>query len=189
MSRVFCFSTLIGLAVLLCGGCDRPVTRADRASAGAAVPADATEPQAGNLATLSDALPALLARPDNLTALEMTFDDIKFEMGKTDRFDKSMLTPQIEQLFGQKIRIRGYILPTMRQRGLKEFVLVRDNLECCFGAGAALFDCILIQMTEGKTAEYTIRPVSVEGTFRFQEFIGPDNRHLAIFRLEAEKVE
>ena len=66
------------------------------------------------------------------------------------------------------IRIRGYILPSFQQSGLTQFVLVRDNMECCFGPGAALFDCIVVQMAEGKTAEYTIRPVAVEGEFRFE---------------------
>jgi hypothetical protein len=118
-----------------------------------------------------------------------TFDDLKFDIEKTDHFDRSRLTPQIEKLFGKKIRIRGYIYPTLRKRGLKQFVLVRDNLECCFGPGAALYDCILIRMQPDKTAEYTIRPVAVEGVFRFEEFLGPDGKHLAIFCLDGEKVE
>ena len=100
-----------------------------------------------------------------------------------------MLTPKIEQLFGKKIRIRGYIFPTLRQRGLKQFVLVRDNLECCFGPGAALYDCILVRMQASKTTEYTIRPVAVKGILRFEEFLGPEGKHLAIFCLDGEEVK
>lgn len=121
--------------------------------------------------------------------VDKTFDDIKFEMEVGEAFEQAMLTPEIEALFDRKIRIRGYMYPTFQQRGLKQFVLVRDNMECCFGPGAALFDCILVKMNEGKTADFSVRPVAVEGTFRFEEFIDPLNgSHLAIYKLEGETV-
>ena len=120
---------------------------------------------------------------------ETTFDDIKFEMEKTDRFRRKMLTQQIEDKFGSRIRIRGYIFPTLKKRGLRQFVLVRDNLECCFGPGAALFDCILVEMQPGKTAEYSIRPVAVTGRFRFEEFYDAEGVVRAIYRLDGEQVE
>jgi hypothetical protein len=44
-----------------------------------------------------------------------------------------MLTKEIEAMDGQLIRIRGYMLPSFQQSGIKKFVLVRDNMECCFG--------------------------------------------------------
>jgi hypothetical protein len=120
---------------------------------------------------------------------EATFDDVKFEMVKTDKFERSMLTPKVQSLFDKRIRIRGYMYPTMRRKGLTQFVLVRDNMECCFGPGAALFDCILITMEPGKTAEYSIRPIAVEGTFRLDEYPGPDGRPLAIYQMKGEAVE
>lgn len=120
---------------------------------------------------------------------DKTFDDLWFEMDLNEPFRREMLTDAINGMAGQQIRIRGYILPTAQKRGLKQFVLVRDNQECCFGQGAALFDCILVEMAPGKTAEYSIRPVAVAGTFGIEEFIGPDDRYLAIYRLDAESVE
>lgn len=120
--------------------------------------------------------------------VEATFDDIKFPMEKTERFERSMLTPKVESLFGKQIRIRGYMYPTLRKKGLTQFVLVRDNMECCFGPGAALFDCILVTMAPGETAEYSIRPIAVEGTFRLEELLGPDGRPLAIYQMVGQSV-
>ena len=120
---------------------------------------------------------------------ETTFDDIKFEMELTDTFERTMLTPQIEGLFGQRIRIRGYIFPTLKKKGLTQFVLVRDNMECCFGPGAALYDCILVHMEPGRTAEFSIRPVAVQGTFRYEIFPDFDGTTRAIYRLDGELVE
>ena len=123
------------------------------------------------------------------TPVEATFDDLKFEIEPDAAFDKSMLTPKINELCEQQVRIRGYIFPTLKKNGIKQFVLVRDNLECCFGPGAALYDCILVHMREGKTAEFSIRPVAVEGKLSFEEFLDYDGTTRAIFRIDGEKVE
>jgi hypothetical protein len=120
---------------------------------------------------------------------DATFDDLKFEMEKTDPFKRSLLTPQIEELFDRRIKIRGYMYPTLKRRGLTGFVLVRDNQECCFGPGAALFDCIRVQLHPDKTAEFSIRPIAVEGVFKFDEFTDLDGTTRAIYMLDQAAVE
>jgi hypothetical protein len=120
---------------------------------------------------------------------DKTFDDLRFDIAVGAPFRRELLTDAINALDGQQVRIRGFILPTPQKRGIKQFVLVRDNQECCFGPGAALFDCILVEMQEGHTAEYTIRPVAVTGTFNIQEFVGPDGHHLAIYHIAGESVQ
>ncbi|MCC7474452.1 MAG: DUF3299 domain-containing protein [Pirellulales bacterium] len=116
---------------------------------------------------------------------DKTFDDLRFDMIVGEKFERSMLTKEIEALDGQRIRIRGYILPTPQKHGIRQFVLVRDNQECCFGPGAALYDCILVEMKQGKTANFTIRPIAVDGKFEVHEFV-VGGKHLAIYRMEAE---
>jgi len=120
---------------------------------------------------------------------DKTFDDIRFAMKPEEPFHRKMVTPAIEQLSGQRIRIRGFMLPTAQQRGIKQFVLVRDNQQCCFGPGAALFDCILVEMEAGQSAAFSIRPVAVTGKFEVSEFDGPDGHCLAIYHMDAEAVE
>jgi hypothetical protein len=120
---------------------------------------------------------------------DKTFDDLRFDIAVGEPFRREMLTESIKAFDGQPIRIRGFILPTAQKRGIKQFVLVRDNQECCFGPGAALFDCILVEMTEGETAEFTIRPVAVTGTFNIREFKGPEGQHLAIYQIAGESVK
>jgi hypothetical protein len=126
---------------------------------------------------------------------DITFDDIKFEMKKEEPFLRSMLTPKIEKLCGARIRVRGYIHPAVfQQTDLTQFVLVRDNLECCFGPGAALYDAIVIEMAPSKTTDFTNFPVTVEGVFSVEEVKYPDpedetkEKHLAIYHLVADKV-
>jgi hypothetical protein len=81
------------------------------------------------------------------------------------------------------------MLPSFQQTGLTNFVLVRDNLQCCFGPGAALYDCVVVEMTEGHSTDFTVRPVAVEGTFAIREFKSAEGRTLAIYHLDGTKVE
>ncbi len=124
-----------------------------------------------------------------LPTKEITFDDIKFDIEKDSKFERSMLTPQIEELFGRTVRIRGYILPTFQQSGIRNFVLVRDNLECCFGPGAAIYDCIVVDMTAGQSVDYTTRPVAVEGVFGIKELLDFDGITRAIYHLDGKAVK
>lgn len=120
---------------------------------------------------------------------EVTFDAVKLDLKKGDPYDPSLLTKQVHQLDGKQIRIRGYILPSFQQTGIKQFVLVRDNMECCFGPGALLHDCILVEMIAPASAEFTVRPVSVVGTFSVREIKGPDGKYLAIYHLDGREVK
>jgi len=171
-----------------------PQPKAEVVPASAELPAAPAPPPSGAPASPASepttAAEVKLPDPDASGYIETTFDDLKFEMTKTELFDRAMLTPKVNALMGKKIRIRGYIFPTLRKKGLTRFVLVRDNMECCFGPGAALFDCVLVTMAPGKTAEYSIRPVAVEGTIRLEELPGgPDGRPLAIYQMVGDKVE
>ncbi|MBI3839655.1 MAG: DUF3299 domain-containing protein [Planctomycetia bacterium] len=127
--------------------------------------------------------------PDEAGVKSVTFDEVKLELKKGDPYDSSLLTAAVKKLDGKTIRIRGYILPSFQQTGIKNFVLVRDNMECCFGPGALLHDCILVEMVPPASTIFTVRPVSVEGTFSIREWKDPDGKHLAIYHLDGKEVK
>ena len=126
-------------------------------------------------------------KPQPGKTLDLTFDDLKFDIEPDAPFNRGMLPEAIEDLSGQKISIGGYMLPSFQQRDIKQFVLVRDNMECCFGPGAALYDCILVEM-EGRGVDFTVRPVVVEGTFTIKEYKDDSGKHLAIYHLQGTGV-
>jgi len=172
----------VGTVVVLIVGCreDRPTTGRAPAAAVTVEPVPPTPPVAAATRPRGEA-PAAGPR-------DITFDDIKLGLEKGAPFSRDVLTPRVHELAGTRVRIRGYILPSFQQRGLAQFVLVRDNQECCFGPGAALHDCIVVRMEPGKTADFSIRPVAVTGGFRVEELRGPDGSHLAIYALDGESV-
>jgi hypothetical protein len=157
------------------------------AGCGGPGPARPTNTSAGAVTAAPDQAPSSAGRPSGAIR-DISFDDIKFEMEKGAPFTRDLLPQRVTDLERQRIRIRGYILPSFQQTGLSQFVLVRDNMECCFGPGAALYDCVVVRMQPGKTADFSIRPVAVAGTFRLEELRGPDGKHLAIYALDGEDV-
>jgi hypothetical protein len=196
MSRTLAVLAVGGLALVALAGCDgassaRTVSSESGDPPVSRPPAAASSPAAGGFNSkpaTTKAIPAA-AQVAGSGVIESSFDDIRFPMDKSQVFERSMLTEKAKSLFDKRIRIRGYMYPTLRKRGLTQFVLVRDNMECCFGPGAALYDCILVTMKPGQTAEYSIRPIAVEGDFRLKEVMGPQGRPLAIYQMAGEGVQ
>jgi hypothetical protein len=146
------------------------------------------EPVAQEAVTPTEPPEAQNVAPRSKSIREISFDTIKFDIEKGQPFERSMLTPQVEKLDGQRVRIRGYMLPSFQQSGIKQFVLVRDNMQCCFGPSAALYDCIIVEMINDQSCDFSVRPIAVEGKFAVREFKGPDDTHLAIYHLDGERV-
>ena len=76
-------------------------------------------------------------------------------------------------------------------KGIKQFVLVRDNKECCFGPGAAIFDCVMVEMSAGKTADFNERVMTVSGTMTIdtESYQYPDGGHYAIYKIVATETK
>ena len=130
---------------------------------------------------------------------EITFDDLKFEIEKDAPFDDQMITKDIKELDGKTVRLSGWILPTTlyRETEISQFVLVRDNRECCFGPGAALYDCVMVEMVPGKTTDFQTRAVTVRGKLKIdtKRYKYPGGRgprgasHMAVFMIAGESVK
>lgn len=121
---------------------------------------------------------------------EITFDDLKFDIEPDAPFDREMLHPSVERLVGKNVKLRGFILPGFKATNLDMFILVRDNRECCFGPGAALYDCVIVRMQDGETTDYATRAVTVEGKFKIQEVKDPvTSKHLAVFQIDGTAVK
>lgn len=115
---------------------------------------------------------------------DVTFDDFKFDMELGEPFRQKMLTDDILKLNLTKLRVRGYIRPSTKESGISKFVFVRDNMECCFGPGAMLYDCVLVEMAKGEEVDFTVRPITLEGTFYIKTYKGRDGKVWAVYRMK-----
>jgi hypothetical protein len=92
---------------------------------------------------------------------------ISFNGMKPDELQQQrgvMMPPEIAALDGKKIFIKGYIRPDSISvsRGIKDFLLVRDNNQCCFGdlSKVYYYDQMYVEMLGSRTVDYS------QGVFR-----------------------
>jgi hypothetical protein len=130
-------------------------------------------------------------------ALRLTYDDIdllkilNMEPVPTDA-DKHF--PQwLNDLSGQRIRIRGFMYPTFEATGLTVFTMARDNGICCFVRQPKIYDIIGITLADGETTDYIEgKPFDVEGVFRIDPEADDaeldDAELFQLYRIEDAKV-
>lgn len=107
-----------------------------------------------------------LTSSDN--AIHLSFDDIDLEKifdTKEAPKDLPKYFPKwLNSLNGQRVRIRGYMVPTFQADELIAFTLARDTSACCFGPNPKVSYLIEVWMKKGKTSEYIhYRPFDVLG--------------------------
>ncbi len=91
--------------------------------------------------------------------LDMKPDDVELAAQK-------LVPPKVESLLGEKVFIKGYIRPDSTnnglRRGITEFLLVRDNNQCCFGdvSKVMYYDQVAVKLDRGMSTDYS------QGVFR-----------------------
>jgi hypothetical protein len=119
---------------------------------------------------------------------------ISFNAMKPDELEQragATIPAEIAALDGKKVFIKGYMRPdSVTQRiGIKEFLLVRDNNQCCFGdiSSVKYFDQIDVDMTGSLAVDFRDRDVyRMGGILKIQ----PQNAHRGplapVFTLKAD---
>ncbi|MEM7453672.1 MAG: hypothetical protein AAF456_04880 [Planctomycetota bacterium] len=73
------------------------------------------------------------------------------------------------ELHNQKVFLKGYTRPGVQTTGMKEFILVGDFGDCCFGGNPKITDVVHVMIADDsdQTVDYSWRKREVIGTFRF----------------------
>lgn len=93
------------------------------------------------------------------------------------------LHPDVEPLVDEKIFIKGYLWQSRVSERMTEFVLLKDNGDCCMGGDPQPYDMIEVHMQNGKTFDYTDGLVAISGVLRANMNPKPGE---AIYTLEAD---
>lgn len=121
-------------------------------------------------------------------AILITFDDLELKMNEDSVFAPSLLTPRVKELDGQRVRIRGFIYPSVfQQTGITQFPLVK-NTECKFGPGGIAHHIIVVELKAGVSTAFTVRPIAVEGVLTVRPWTGPDGNTWTVYHMVGESV-
>ena len=96
------------------------------------------------------------------------------------------------ELDGQKVFLKGYVFPhdlRGQTEGIKEFTLVRDKGQCCFGGNPKLTDKIRVRLQGNLQLTYSTRVQRLAGTFRVRPAPTTSGLVEAIYQLEADHLQ
>lgn len=91
-------------------------------------------------------------------------------------------------LDGRDVLLKGYMYPGKQQRGIVQFLLVRDQGDCCFGGNPKITDRVLVQLSDTAGIDFTPYLVKVAGRFRVQPAGTADIAGGVLYHLDAASV-
>jgi hypothetical protein len=102
---------------------------------------------------------------------------------KTDQ-----IPAKIKELDGRKVMVTGFMMPVKMEAGLvKEFLLVKDAMMCCYGVMPKLNEWIVVKMTGKGVKPLMDVPIAIEGKLRVGEMY--ENDYLTgLYLLEGDQL-
>lgn len=125
---------------------------------------------------------------DKLSSFKFDVYEVYSETNSGRALVKSddVIPPQVKAYDGKRVAVTGYILPLRTRRGLvTEFLLLRDQGTCCFGARAQINHFIRVRYPAGLKHGEPV-PWKVSGTIRVGE-IHVQGYLTGIYRMDAEQ--
>ena len=68
-------------------------------------------------------------------------------------------------LDGRNVLLKGYMYPGKQQQGIVQFLLVRDQGDCCFGGNPKITDRVLVQLRDTRGVDFSPRLRKIAGRF------------------------
>ncbi len=93
--------------------------------------------------------------------------------------------PDVMALMDKPIFLKGFMYPTKQETGIVDFLLLKDNAQCCFGGQPELQDMISVQIPDG--VDYTPQRLAVAGRLKINPAFQGGSLD-ALFLLEADHV-
>ena len=81
-----------------------------------------------------------------------------------------LVPPSALALEGKRIFIKGYVYPGREKDGIRRFLLVRDQGECCFGGNPKITDRIFVTLEDPLRLTYASRIFKLGGTFHVEAY-------------------
>ncbi len=116
----------------------------------------------------------------------ISFLDLQPVMGRPD----IPVSPTALELDGKQVFVKGYVLSDDRNSELKQFVIVPDMMQCCFGGSPKLTDMMQITINTDQRVQFSLRRRKFGGILhvdkRFKDRSGLQGVH---YYLDADYVK
>jgi hypothetical protein len=113
----------------------------------------------------------LIAGPSYLTYVYLTevpsgYERVNYsELQPDESQPGQQVPPSALALDGKRVFIKGYIYPGREKDGIRQFLLCRDQGDCCFGGNPKITDRIQVTLVDPLRLSYQPRLHKIGGTF------------------------
>lgn len=118
---------------------------------------------------------------------------LEMKPGEKDLQGQQPIPKPVQELLGKKVFIKGYIRPDSTQvsKNIKDFLLVRDNNECCFGDmnKVQFYDQVDIDLIKGNTIDMTRAVVRVGGELTVRPGNPRKGEPALVYGLQADYIQ
>jgi hypothetical protein len=121
--------------------------------------------------------------------------ELAFTVQDRKTFDESQIPDRVRALKGKRIRLRGFIHPSVTSSEPSEFVLVGEikgqptvyRPRSVLSGELPIDQLAVVKLEHGKSAKFTLKPVAVTGRLEF-EVQKLEGEAVLVFRLVADSV-
>jgi len=99
------------------------------------------------------------------------------------------VSDRARELDGRRVLLKGYALAGRHSQNIKQFVLMRDNMSCCFGGNPKPTDMVEVSLSGDRQWNYTKDMLRVAGTFHVVQTATTDGRRQPLYRLDADYLQ
>ena len=92
--------------------------------------------------------------------------------------------PAAYEADGKDVLLKGYMYPGSEQEGIVQFLLVRDQGDCCFGGNPKITDRVLVTLGDTHGIDFTPRLVKIAGQFTIRPAGSPEIDGGVLYHLE-----
>jgi hypothetical protein len=99
------------------------------------------------------------------------------------------ISARARELDGRRVLLKGYALAGRHTDHIKQFVLMRDNRSCCFGANPKLTDMVAVTLTGKQEWTYSPDMLRVAGEFHVVPPAAGGTSRQPVYRLDADYLQ
>ncbi|MBC8290202.1 MAG: hypothetical protein H8E37_07785 [Planctomycetes bacterium] len=120
---------------------------------------------------------------------DVEFDELATDLKRTGSFDLAAIPARVRRFDGQRVRLRGYMCPTLLDEGITTFLLFPETKTGKWYGWHSLTPIpmhylIRVDMKAGSTTTYEwAKPLIIEGRFRIKP-MGQDGELIYIYWIE-----
>jgi hypothetical protein len=103
------------------------------------------------------------------TEVPPNYERILFSMLKPEKGSKVPYSKLAEQLDGKRVFIKGFVRPGDKKANLKDFILVGDFGQCCFGGNPKINEVVAVNLTTADRVDFSYWKRHIGGVFRLNK--------------------